>query len=955
MTLLVPLSVRLVTARQDRHVTRNLRDLEFRSVVPGGFASLRMSFDRPLHIQPSEVDYYAGVYVYDSTGGTVWEGRLEDPGRGVGSDGLIWEMAALGPSAHAEDLVAPVVYIDQSLDRWTPEPGGSTAVQMGTQSVSNESEPGWLLQFPSGTVVPALAGAHLEYRFLIDNNQYLARFAYTYQMGVADTNLRLRLFICDLACDTALDTAFTVTKTPVVEVAGTDFSVGRRRPTIGIRRNTAGTAPDDTWWARLTGLAVQAMRHNADGTLKTTGYTVDTVLASEVIADTLARICPRFDGKNATITATGYAIQSLAYPDGATARQIFQDMMEIEPAYYWAAWESDASARVSPVLAIDGFNRLANCVADAFNRTVSNGWGIAQTGQPWTNTGGAASDYSVAGGLGLISNGTVNVNRVVHIDSGATDHVFHIEERFGVTTATGDVIRIFNVGRFQDTSNYYRAQLELATSGAVTLALQKVVAGVLTTIGSAVSVGTNGSASDVYRVTLSCVGSQIRAQAAKIGGIPVTLTATDTSLTTGTRGGVVGFLGSGNTNPSPVMVFNHMAIANGNAGWGTADSGQAWATSGGAGTDFFVASKGGIGIGYGAVHLTQTLGILRQTRIDVGTTDGRFSAAVQVDIRAFAGETAITRVAARSASTGDFYAAEVIWGTDETLKLQIIRVIAGVVTVLAGPVNFWDGYDPFQDCMIVLDLDGANLRAKAWHQFKSEPAGWLLATTDTSITTGTSAALMSRMNAIATNPLPVQFRWSNFSALGRFARHRFEWTTWPTAVRYEADVSDGFDSPGSGQGLWNRVRVRYRDVKGRGVTVLRTQAVPELTDAGLDREAFLDVGNDRTQGDANQAGDAFLTEHHTPPNAGTLTIARPIVDLVSGGMVQPYQVRPGNLIRVRGVLPRIDNLNATDRDGLTVFRIIGVTYRASDATAQLELDSYPLTVAQALAALKRGR
>jgi hypothetical protein len=131
--------------------------------------------------------------------------------------------------------------------------------------------------------------------------------------------------------------------------------------------------------------------------------------------------------------------------------------------------------------------------------------------------------------------------------------------------------------------------------------------------------------------------------------------------------------------------------------------------------------------------------------------------------------------------------------------------------------------------------------------------------------------------------------------------------------------------------------------------------VQELTDAGLNREAFLDIGSDRSANDANQAGDVFLSEHKTPPNAGTLTVARPIVDLIGGGMVQPYEIRPGNLIRVRGVLPRVDSLNAQERDGLTVFRIIGMQYRASSGTAELELDSYPLTIAQALAALKRGK
>lgn len=35
---------------------------------------------------------------------------------------------------------------------------------------------------------------------------------------------------------------------------------------------------------------------------------------------------------------------------------------------------------------------------DRFDRSVTGGWGTATSGQAWTTTGGAASDYSVQGG-----------------------------------------------------------------------------------------------------------------------------------------------------------------------------------------------------------------------------------------------------------------------------------------------------------------------------------------------------------------------------------------------------------------------------------------------------------------------------------------------------------------------------------------------------------------------------
>lgn len=753
MTLVVPLSVRLVTARQDRHVTRNLRELEFRSVVPGGFASLRMAFDKPLHIQPSEVDYYAGVYVYGPDGGTVWEGRLEDPGRGVGSDGLVWDMAAVGPSAHAEDLVRPVIYIDQSLDRWTRRPATMPALETNSQSAQNEAEPGWQLRFPRGTVVPIGNALGIEYLAMLATGQKVARYSYRYDMGVVDASLLARLEatygLFGLA-QTVVDIGWTTTAASESRTVVTDFDLLRDRLSWAMVRQTSALNPvanDDTW-ALLTQMIVVALRWNADGTLKTSGYTTDSVLASDVVADALARFLPRYDGINALIETTSYAIQSLAYPDSTTARNLFDDLIGLEPAYYWAAWESGQGGRTPTLIALD-----------TFIRTAVSSWTQADTEQTWTNTNGAAADYFVSGGRGRQS--------------------------------------------------------------------------------------------------------------------------------------------------------------------------------------------------------AASTGVLRTSSMDLGVTDVQVQAWVNLDTGTIIGANATTRLYCRSTDANNYYAALVTWDTADVVQLRIIRFVGGVQTVLAGPVNIFSGFGAGLQCAIAFEVSGSRLAAKAWiPSLQPEPEAWYLAVTDTTITSGTRGGVVSRLDSGNTNPLPVQFQWANFRSTGPaglLARHRFEWRSWPTTVRYEADVSDGFDSPGSGQGLWNRARVRYRDVRGRGITVLRTQTVQELTDAGLDREAFLDIGNDRTTSDANQAGDVFLAEHRTPPNAGTLTIARPVVDLVAGGMAQPYEIRPGSLIRVRGVLPRVDNLNATDRDGLTVFRIVGVTYRASDATAQLELDSYPLTVAQALAALKRGR
>jgi hypothetical protein len=114
--------------------------------------------------------------------------------------------------------------------------------------------------------------------------------------------------------------------------------------------------------------------------------------------------------------------------------------------------------------------------------------------------------------------------------------------------------------------------------------------------------------------------------------------------------------------------------------------------------------------------------------------------------------------------------------------------------------------------------------------------------------------------------------WESNPANDKF---RFEWVAWPTTVRYEADVVDGFDSPASGNSVYNRVAVRYRN---RGVTnvAFRTQTAPMLTAAGFDRTGWLDLGDEAaSSANAARAGDQYLTEHQVPGERRPADGARP--------------------------------------------------------------------------------
>ena len=127
-----------------------------------------------------------------------------------------------------------------------------------------------------------------------------------------------------------------------------------------------------------------------------------------------------------------------------------------------------------------------------------------------------------------------------------------------------------------------------------------------------------------------------------------------------------------------------------------------------------------------------------------------------------------------------------------------------------------------------------------------------------------------------------------------------------------------------------------------------------MTDIGLTRTGLLDISDEiGSVNNAVSAGTGFLQDHNRVPAAGSLTVVRPVRDIQRGCLVQPWQIKPGELIKVHGVEASID-LAQNDRDSLTVFRIVSVEARG-DGTASLELDMFTRTEARAIADLLRKR
>lgn len=541
----MPLTVRVKTSRSDTDITNQLSALSYRSSIPGGYASASFTINQPLDVTPESVEYYATVYIYDGrTAETLWEGRLEDPGRGVADQGETYSITAVGSSAHAKDQTFPIVYVDQSLERWHrsrySSPTGAK-VDIGvdlpnTAASGDEGTPCILLSADEGTPISTAWAADAIYRSIFYAGQTIARIRADFVCGGASSNYQVAIFgrSGDTTADFSHKSNWVTTPGILADNLGSGLPTTESMVSFRAERDVSSTTADAFAWAAFYNISIRCAIKNADGTdnFSTSGYGVNNIDPVEVVADLLGRVLDRFDGANAVLIGSGVDITQLAYPDGTTASDIFDDIAVFDPGFYWAAWE---------------------------------------------------------------------------------------------------------------------------------------------------------------------------------------------------------------TNP------------------------------------------------------------------DTG-------------------------------------------------------------------------------------------------------------------------------------------------------KNRFEYVPWPSTVRYEADTIDGFDSPGSATDLYNAVDIRWRDGSGRIRHTVRTQFVQQLSDAGLTRTSYIDISDEMgSLINAQYIGDNFLAEHEFPENAGTLTVARPILDNDTGRMVQPWEIVPGGLIRVRGVNPRVDALNPDGRDGITIFRVISTEFNTDQASASLELDSYNRTIARQLAGLTTAR
>jgi hypothetical protein len=378
----VPLGVRFfsIVDAGERWVTRWVDDIQFRSVVPGGFASATITLRIPRGLgtvpHPDQlgfsrlVELFSRVQVVDlRTLEVAWEGRIEDPARQVEPD--TWQIGALGSMVAASDIQRPVFYIDSSLDRWITgdniDNGGFvyTLPWQNWQATKDDGQRTLTTIFQPLYQLNSKGPSNEDYSWRWDAHGYdqsIGRFVTTHR-GAGPSGTNNALVIIGIAENTAVDsTLYSAGAVTKVNKIGTDFTDANTRYIV-VGHSFTGTGfydvtSSDTVQVRVSNPKIIALRQDRFGNKLTTSasYATNYVTVAQVVEDVIGRflvggwyelggstpwpgsVRPQdvfIDSSDTT------QILHLAYPDGATAAGILNDLAaQVQTDAYWAIWES---------------------------------------------------------------------------------------------------------------------------------------------------------------------------------------------------------------------------------------------------------------------------------------------------------------------------------------------------------------------------------------------------------------------------------------------------------------------------------------------------------------------------------------------------------------------------------------------------------------------------------------
>jgi hypothetical protein len=339
-----------LTTGVDKHLTREIvDDVVYSATGVGGFEACTFTLPRPLTEYRRDVDPYVAITVADpATGEVLWDGWLTNPGKGSERGADLWDVTAVGPRAHANDLPQPVIYVDTRLDQWERvEDFSASGIPNATVDYTGGTgeTPGLRVGFARGLQAPPGASVSVRYPHIAASGQGIGRAQVVHFEGLTtgNANLDLVMRLANLSGVIAETQTWNVSPQSL-DGAGASYRYvdWRARLTVG------GTVGTDVTYAQASSMLVKGTRVDASGhpLTATSDYSGDYVTCQQVIADLLGRMLPLYDGVGAVVDPSAAAhIQQLAYENGADAAQILTDLMAQAPSHRWAAWERNETGR----------------------------------------------------------------------------------------------------------------------------------------------------------------------------------------------------------------------------------------------------------------------------------------------------------------------------------------------------------------------------------------------------------------------------------------------------------------------------------------------------------------------------------------------------------------------------------------------------------------------------------
>lgn len=353
------LGARLYDGTTDRLITRKVSGLRFRKTAPGGHADASCKVNLPVTEFP-DLGPADRLYISDArTARVVFDGYTNNPGTTTGRDGDGFDVNALGGQSRLADKAQRFVYVDRALTSWTQDtvrgqaPSGTAQTSTGPDgSGALQGKPVLYLQFNPGQPVGTDGEVGLTYTGLAGADMKIGGLALDWDAGVTDSGWLMAWHTWP-APSHLVQTGFDSGGFSFAVFAGS-ASLDAGQSMIAFRAIRAGLATNvstDIVWAASGNVSVLGQlvdRFGADLDMSTTAhiYLTNTwILACEVVEDLLGRALTFCDPATATIEATSYAIDQLAYVDGVKPAQVFEDLLLFEPDMLWEILETNPQGR----------------------------------------------------------------------------------------------------------------------------------------------------------------------------------------------------------------------------------------------------------------------------------------------------------------------------------------------------------------------------------------------------------------------------------------------------------------------------------------------------------------------------------------------------------------------------------------------------------------------------------